>query len=156
MRKRLAIALGVVALLVTAAALLGPRHWRRAQDEARYVSEAQAALEAYHRGEAGAAGPRPDSPNSLDQAAAVDRFGQLQEITGQGYSQAVWNIQGYDYLIASRRARFAKGVVPLKIYVTAGGKTAPGEAAVRVTALHYDHSNGMSAYVVHPEYVEEK
>jgi hypothetical protein len=161
MWKRLAIALGVVAL-AGAAAVVGARlagHLadgrRRAADETRYVAEAQAALEAYLRGEAGAGDPVPaGGPTALSRAAARDRFGELREITGQGYGHPVWNIQGYHYLDAQRTAVFARAAVPLKIYVTEGRKTAPGEAAVRLTALRYDHSNGMSAYVAHPDLVD--
>ncbi|HET7722118.1 MAG TPA: hypothetical protein VFK43_19260 [Acidimicrobiales bacterium] len=161
MRKRLAIALAVVALL-GAATVGGIRlagHLaetrRRAADETRYVAEAQAALEAYLRGAPGDAGPRDGAPNdtTLDRATALERFGELREITGHGHGHPAWNIQDYHYLDAQRTARFAKATITLKIYVTEGRRTAPGEAAVRVTALHYDHSNGMSAYVAHPELV---
>jgi hypothetical protein len=159
MGKKPAIALWLIAFL--AVALLGS--WliarraqgrRQAAGEARCMAEAQAALEAYLRGEPGAAGPLRGGPTGLDRAAVLDRFGELREITGSQYSGAGWNIQGYHYVTAHRTAVFAKASVRLQIHVTEGRKTAPGQAAVRVTALDYDHSNGMTAFVAHPDLVD--
>jgi hypothetical protein len=140
--KHLAVAaalLFLVALSVTIAINLWKSYQQKMVEE-QWVAEAQEALVAYLRETGADIDAAPDEETKrlgldrgeLDRSAVLEKLGSLESITGSGYSHAVWNIQGYDYLIAHREGKFSNATVPLMIYVLQGSATAPGKSAIYV------------------------
>ena len=103
----------------------------------RCATEGQAAVQEFLR--AGADG-------------AFDTYGKFRSLEGDGWYPPVWNIQGYEYLGLGRTARFERGSVQIKIFVTEGRKTAPGSAGIgrpKVTSMN--PMQGAILYVSHPD-----
>lgn len=136
----------ILSLLLAVSSCFRERHW---------VEEAQAAVEDSFRegSDLGASGSGNmqsgrTAPASI-RAEILSKFGPLQRIEGSGYSYPFWNIQGYEYLTAHRTAVFARGRVQLKLYVTEGGETAPGQRNVSISSMDRDYS-GLTVMVAHP------
>jgi hypothetical protein len=124
---------GATALLLAANAYL--RMYQAQEDrfrqETEWVAEALGALKAY----------LAENPN----VAVLRPLGRFQKLTGKGYGRPVWNIQGYDYLLADRTAEFSNKTVRTRICVTPGN-----EIMVDPDRITYDDTNGLSFFVSHP------
>ena len=104
------IGLGLLLMGVT---VLAADCVRKQANQKRWVSEAQVKVEDALR-------------SARIPADTSERLGLFKHFTGQGFSGALWNIQGYDYLIAERDAHFEGGTTPVRFYVTEGRITNPG------------------------------
>jgi tetratricopeptide (TPR) repeat protein len=111
----------------------------RADNQSRWVAEGQAAVESWLRS-------GPDE-------SLKDEFGDLVSIEGSGFGSPAWNIQGYDYLILGRTAHFTRGTLSLKVFVTEGLCTAPGETKVGTPVMEtrYPGATSLTIFVSHPK-----
>ena len=100
-------------LLLIGVSVLAEDCVRKQANQKRWVSEAQNTVEDVLR-------------SARIPADMSERLGPFKHFTGQGFSGAVWNIQGYDYLHADRDAHFERGRIPVRFYVTEGRVTNPG------------------------------
>jgi cytochrome c-type biogenesis protein CcmH/NrfF len=91
--------------------------------EQRWVNEAQAVVEKLL--EDGDQIPEP----------MRRRLGAFESLRGERFSGAVWNTQGYEYLIADRDAHFANATIPVRFYITEGQTTNPGSRDIVVKEL---------------------
>lgn len=128
----------ILSLLLTGAALMVVRSFRAAQWKtalhARCAAEGEAAVLSYLK--SGGHG-------------AVQTNGAFVGLAGTGYSPPVWNSAGYFFLWMDRKATFASGTIPLRIYVTEGRKTALGVTILGTTG--WDEPGRIS--VSHPDLI---
>lgn len=130
------LALAGLACLAMIGSVVGLDSYLRLRREQKCVAEAEAAVEAHFQ-------------RNLE-PAAMARLGNFQNMTGEGYFYPMWNIQGYRYLTANRIARFANVSVPIRIYVTEGGKTLPGSQEVVIQRVDFNVYHTLYVYVSHP------
>ena len=124
------------------------------QKKQSWIRDAEAVAIAYLQNPANRPVPHPKMPPEFH----PPKYGSFQQLSGEGYSGAVWNIQGYEYLSADRLAHFENGDAEVRLLVTEGRITNPGSQNVEVLDIHwqpgaYTIPNGWRATftISHPE-----
>lgn len=142
---------GLLLLLVSAAAL-GCACFVRTTVQEKWVREAESVVVSFLRNSENLR-PYPITPDG-----EPPELGDYIALRGDGYGGALWNIQGYEYLVAKRIALFENGELPVTVYVEEGAKVAPSRKDVFVrmdqwgTGLREgSFGQGIAIHVSHPD-----
>jgi hypothetical protein len=94
---------------------------RQRRNDPVYAAEGQQAVEEFLR---------TDAASALKQLKVTNDLGSFLRLDGTGFTYPSWNIQGYHFLDLRRTAQFSAGALPIRIIVTEGKVTAPGQNTV--------------------------
>lgn len=131
---------GPALMAMFCATILAPDILQAADVRTQWCAEAQAAVESWLRA---------DTNNLF-----TPKYGKFVRLEGSGYQwPPVWNIQGYDYITLHRTGHFADGTIPIKIYVTEGAVTAPGQTNLGIPVLDgpVTDAQGAGIFISHPK-----